>query len=158
MSTKKGANNECVQTQFLKSDYITHHGDFREACVIAKSGAENEGNAAYWDKQIRTLDRLAEDYNPDAEREPLPVLMTRDNPDGFKLEELAEKLRCEIQAKTLNISGDPSIEAQTVVNNNAQIIGLLFQIEALQRQSFAVMAQIRPDEGPEGKPRIGGGS
>lgn len=93
-----------------------------------------------------------------AGREPLPVLMTRDNPDGFKLEELAEKLRCEIQAKTLNISGDPSIEAQTVVNNNAQIIGLLFQIEALQRQSFAVMAQIRPDGGPEGKPRIGEGS
>lgn len=45
-----------------------------------------------------------------------------------------------------------------MVNNNAQIIDLLFQIEALQRQSFAVMAQIRPDEGPEGKPRIGAGS
>lgn len=84
------------------------------------------------------------------------ILMTRDNPDGFKLEELAEKLRTEIQAKTLNIAGDPSIEAQTVTNNNAQIIGLLFQIEALQRQSFAVMAQIRADEGPTGKPRIGG--
>lgn len=86
------------------------------------------------------------------------ILMTRDNPDGFKLEELAEKLRGEIMAKTLNISGDPSFEAQTVVNNNAQIIGLLYQIEALQRQSFVVMSQIRPDEGPGGKPRIGEGS
>lgn len=86
------------------------------------------------------------------------ILMSRENPEGFKLEELAEKLRHEGQAKTLNIAGDPRIEAQTVVNNNAQIIGLLFQIEALQRQSFAVMAQIRPDEGPTGKPRVGEGS
>jgi len=86
------------------------------------------------------------------------ILMSRENPEGFKLEELAEKLRHEVQAKTLNIAGDPRIEAQTVVNNNAQIIGLLFQIEALQRQSFAVMAQIRPDEGPTGKPRVGEGS
>ncbi len=83
------------------------------------------------------------------------ILMTRDNPDGFKLEELAEKLRTEIQAKTLNISGDPRLVAQTVVNNNAQIIGLLFQIEALQRQSYVLMSKIRPDEGPEGEPRIG---
>lgn len=84
------------------------------------------------------------------------ILMTRENPEGFKLEELAEKLRTEIQAKTLNIAGDPSFAAQTVTNNNAQIIGLLFQIEAIQRQSFAVMAEIRADEGPSGEPRIGG--
>ena len=84
-----------------------------------------------------------------------PVLMTRDNPSGFKLEDLAEKLRCEIQEKSINVAGDKSIEAQTVVNNNAQIIGLLFQIEAIQRQSFVVMSQISPDTGATGTPRIG---
>jgi len=84
------------------------------------------------------------------------ILMTRENPEGFKLEELTEKLRMEIQAKTINIAGDKSFPAQTVTNNNAQIIGLLFQIEAIQRQSFVVMAQIRKDDGPNGEPRIGG--
>lgn len=39
------------------------------------------------------------------------ILMSRENPEGFKLEELAEKLRHEVQAKTLNIAGDPRIEA-----------------------------------------------
>lgn len=88
-------------------------------------------------------------------RPTLPVLMSRENPSGWKLEELTEKLRGEIQAKSLNIAGDMSIEAQTVTNNNFQILGLLMQIEALQRQSFAVMSQIGPDKGPNGKPRIG---
>lgn len=85
----------------------------------------------------------------------LPVLMSRDNPTGWKLEELTENLRVEIQAKSLNISGDMSIQAQTVTNNNFQIIGLLMQIEALQRQSFAVMSQLGEDQGPTGKQRIG---
>ncbi len=84
-----------------------------------------------------------------------PVLMSRDNPTGWKLEELTEKLRVEIQAKSLNIAGDMSIEAQTVTNNNFQIIGLLMQVEALQRQSFAVMSQLGKDQGPTGNPRIG---
>jgi hypothetical protein len=84
-----------------------------------------------------------------------PVLMSRDNPNGWKLESLAEKLREEIQGKTLNIAGDTSIQAQTVVNNNAQIIGLLMQVEALQRQSFVVMSTLGEDKGPTSKPRIG---
>lgn len=84
-----------------------------------------------------------------------PVLMSRDNPSGWKLESLAEKLREEIQGKTLNIAGDTSIEAQTVVNNNFQIIGLLMQVEALQRQSFVVMSTLGEDKGPTSNPRIG---
>ncbi|MCG9780445.1 hypothetical protein L1D45_19665 [Photobacterium damselae] len=83
------------------------------------------------------------------------VLMSRENPNGWKLETLTEKLREEINRKSLNIASDPSFAAQTVTNNNFQIIGLLMQIEALQRQSFAVMAQVGPDQGPTGKPRIG---
>ncbi|RLV61064.1 hypothetical protein D5018_03755 [Parashewanella curva] len=83
------------------------------------------------------------------------VLMSRDNPAGFKLEELTRKLRYEIEEKTRNISNDERIQAKTVVNNNSQIIGLLHQIEAIQRQSFVLMEQIAPDEGALGKPRIG---
>ena len=76
-----------------------------------------------------------------------PVLMSRENPNGWKLESLTEKLREEINRKSLNIAGDQSVEAQLVTHNNFQIIGLLMQIEALQRESMVIMSQIGPDQG-----------
>lgn len=84
-----------------------------------------------------------------------PVLMSRDNPAGWKLEELMEQVRCEIMSKSLNIADDMSFEAQTVKNNNFLILGLLMQVEAIQRQSFVVMSKLGEDQGPNGKPRIG---
>ncbi|MGL1344929.1 hypothetical protein ACSTKE_01610 [Vibrio parahaemolyticus] len=108
--------------------------------------------------EVEDVAHIVEEAQKQVEVTKLPVLMSRDNPTGWKLEELTEKLRCEIQAKSLNISGDMSIQAQTVTNNNFQIIGLLMQIEALQRQSFAVMSQLGEDQGPTGKPRLGVGS
>lgn len=84
-----------------------------------------------------------------------PVLMSRENPKGWKLESLTEKLRGEIQAKSLNIASDKSVVAQTVCNNNFIILGLLMQIEAIQRQSFVLLATLGEDEGATGKPRIG---
>jgi hypothetical protein len=48
-----------------------------------------------------------------------------------------------------------SFEAQTVKNNNFLILGLLMQVEAIQRQSFVVMSKLGEDQGPNGKPRIG---
>lgn len=84
-----------------------------------------------------------------------PVLMSQENPTGWKLESLAEKLRTEINSKSLNIASDPSFEAQLVTNNNFQIIGLLMQVEALQRESMVIMSQLGPDNGPTGKARLG---
>jgi hypothetical protein len=84
-----------------------------------------------------------------------PILMSRDNHHGWKLEELVEKLRGEIMSKSLNIAADMSFEAQTVKNNNFQILGLLMQVEAFQRQSFVVMSKLGKDQGPKGVPRIG---
>ncbi len=84
------------------------------------------------------------------------VLMSRENPTGWKLESLAEKLRTETNSKSLNIASDPSFEAQLVTNNNFQIVGLLMQIEALQRESMVIMSQLGPDNGPTGKARLGG--
>ncbi|ENM3928884.1 hypothetical protein DDM60_002665 [Vibrio cholerae] len=82
------------------------------------------------------------------------VLMSKYNPDGWKLEHLAEKLRSEINRKSLNIAGDASYEAQLVTNNNFQIIGLLMQVEALQRESMVIMSSIGPDQGPLGRSRF----
>ena len=59
---KLGANGERTDTEFRLSDYITHHGDFVDACKIARDAADNEGNKAYWQRQINTLERLAKDY------------------------------------------------------------------------------------------------
>lgn len=61
----KGANNECTKTEFNKSDYITHHDDFVNACEIAMNKASSEGiwsDVSYWQKQIDTLARLKKDY------------------------------------------------------------------------------------------------
>jgi hypothetical protein len=60
--------------------------------------------------------------------------------------------------KSNKIENDPRIEAQTVLNNNRQIMGLLQQAEGLQRQSYAILDRMAPNEGPLGKPRIGVGS
>ncbi|HAV1412754.1 hypothetical protein P3521_03655 [Vibrio parahaemolyticus] len=84
-----------------------------------------------------------------------PVLMSRENPTGWKLEELTKQLRDEITDKSQKIAEDESFEAQTVLNNNTQILGLLLQIDALQRQSFVVMSRLGEDQGPKGRPRIG---
>lgn len=65
---KKGANGEDVQTEFLKSDYVTHHNDWLEACTAMRDQAgmydweEADAHRTYWQKQIDTLNRLAEDY------------------------------------------------------------------------------------------------
>ena len=83
------------------------------------------------------------------------VLMGRNNPNGWKLEELLNKLAIEVKTKCGYIEADSSIEARTVLRNNQQIIGLLQQAEALQRMSYDVLDNKAPNEGVNGKYRIG---
>lgn len=59
---KPGANGECTLTEFNKSDYVTHHGDWVQACRIAMQSATDEDGRIYWRRQLATLDRLAKDY------------------------------------------------------------------------------------------------
>lgn len=87
-----------------------------------------------------------------------PVLMSPENPEGWKLEELLERLRREIVTKCEKIHNDKRPVARAVLRNNEQIIGLLFQAEALQRDSYDKLDAMAPNEGPLGKPRIGAGS
>ena len=83
------------------------------------------------------------------------VLMGTENPDGWKLEELLVKLQFEVGNKSAKIEKDTRLEAKTVLHHNMQIIGLLQQAEALQRQSYAILDAMAPNEGPLGTPRIG---
>lgn len=83
------------------------------------------------------------------------LLMSNNNPNGWKLEELLEQIKQEIAQKINKIIDDTSPQAQLVVRNNQAIIEHLGAAEALQRSSFVVLDAMKPNEGPTGKPRIG---
>ena len=92
-------------------------------------------------------------------KETAPLLMSKANPEGWKLEELLDKAALEIETlKTPLIRDDPRPAARTVVHNNGRIVALLNEAARLQRDSYRVLATIGPNEGPLGKPRIGVGS
>ena len=83
------------------------------------------------------------------------ILRGSGNPKGLKLEELLAQLQREIEKKSERIYPDKRLISKTVQNNNSQIIGLLIQAEAIQRQSYALLDDMSPNEGPLGNPRIG---
>ena len=87
-----------------------------------------------------------------------PVLMSADNPEGWKLEALLQQLCLELYAKNDRIAGDPSPTARAVLVNNLGLIGLLALAEVRQRDTLARLAALRPDSGPGGTPRIGSGA
>lgn len=84
-----------------------------------------------------------------------PILMSKENPNGWKLEDLLCQVRKELLVKTEKITGDESAVSMKVQCNNLSIMRHLFNAEALQRESIAVLATKAPDEGPNGQARIG---
>lgn len=84
-----------------------------------------------------------------------PILMTAENPDGWKLEDLLTQLQKELMAKTQKIIGDDSKLACFVRGNNIAILTHLNAAENLQRKSYEELAKLRPDQGPNGQARIG---
>jgi hypothetical protein len=84
-----------------------------------------------------------------------PILMTAENPSGWKLEDLLAQLRKELLIKTEKITGDSSVISLKVQCNNLSILRHLHTAESLQRESYAVLATKAPDEGPTGQARIG---
>jgi hypothetical protein len=87
-----------------------------------------------------------------------PILMSAENPTGWKLEDLLSQLRDEVLAKTSKIKDDDRPVAQRVTQNNRTILQYLTAAETLQRDSLAALATVAPDPGPLFKPRIGVGS
>lgn len=83
------------------------------------------------------------------------VLMSADNPNGHKLEDLLLKLRDELYRKNHRIKDDKSPTALTVLANNRRILSLLSVAEELQRDTIKALAALAPDQGPLGRPRIG---
>lgn len=84
------------------------------------------------------------------------ILMSYENPTGYKLEELADALIKDMEIKTAKIDPNEGEVDQLVLNNNVLIIGALENIRDLQNESIAAMQQIGEDRGPYVKePRIG---
>lgn len=84
--------------------------------------------------------------------------MSPSNPNGWKLEDLLQALRLEVQGKCLKIAADDRPVAKCVLGNNRAIMQLLAEAETLQRDSIASLDAFAPNQGPTGTPRIGEGS
>jgi hypothetical protein len=95
-----------------------------------------------------------------------PLLMTAENPDGWKLEELSVQLMDEMRAKDAKLTGLMAEERdcnklaalKRARENNKAIILAFDQINRRQLDTMQAFAAFGPDQGPRGKPRIGPGS
>ncbi len=81
-------------------------------------------------------------------------LVTDDNPDGYKLEEILAAIRNEIIARQTKIMDDKRPEAQAVLTNNINILGLLAQGIALAEDSTRILDKSFGPHTDKG-PRIG---
>jgi hypothetical protein len=75
------------------------------------------------------------------------ILMSTENPTGWKLEELLAQLQEEIRWKTAKVINDGSPQAGLIVANNNAIISCLAQAESLQKTSMYLLDAMAPNEG-----------
>jgi oligoribonuclease len=82
------------------------------------------------------------------------VLMSRDNPNGWKLEELLGEVEQELSVKTKrleeSLAGDLADEA---IRNNLRIRDLLLKAQSIQFSTMRRFEKLGPDRGPS-NPRI----
>lgn len=81
-------------------------------------------------------------------------LVTEDNPDGWKIEDILMAIQNDMFRRTQKIVGDSRDEARAVLNNNIEILGMLSQCIDKAKDSTKILDR---SFGPhkEGKPRIG---
>jgi hypothetical protein len=81
-------------------------------------------------------------------------LVTDENPDGYKLEDILGVIRNEIFQRATKIMDDKRPEAVTVINNNIKILNHLAESIALAENSTSVLDQAFVQHDPK-MPRIG---
>ncbi|MDA1101034.1 MAG: histidine kinase [Proteobacteria bacterium] len=83
-------------------------------------------------------------------------LVTDDNPDGRRLEEILAMVRGDLIKRAVLIVDDDRPEARKVLANNVQIMSMLGECIALAEENSTVLAKAF---GPSrtGEPRIGNG-
>ena len=81
-------------------------------------------------------------------------LVTEDNPDGHKLEDVLMLIRKDVLTRALKIADDRRPEALHVIRNSTEILNLISQAIALAEDSTRVLDKaFGPVKG--GPPRIG---
>lgn len=145
-----------VPAEGMFARYVPKTGDYY---IVYRDGYTSISPASEFEAGYRELEPPPEPVVPLPPKEVAPLLMSRANPEGWKLEELLDKAALEIETlKTPLIRDDPRTVAQAVVYNNGKICALLTEAARLQRDSYRMLAQIGPNQGPLGTPRIGTGS
>ena len=81
-------------------------------------------------------------------------LVTDENPDGFRLEEILTAIRNDMILRAAKIMGDGRPEATAVMNNNIKILGLLSESIELATNSSVILDKAFGPHGSDG-PRIG---
>lgn len=80
-------------------------------------------------------------------------LITEENPDGLKLEDVLKKIRADVINRCGKIVNDPNTIAEKVVGNNIKILGLISEAINLAENSTQLLDK---SFGPSGDtPRIG---
>jgi hypothetical protein len=81
-------------------------------------------------------------------------LVTKENPDGHRLEDILAMIRKDILTRTLKIADDQRAEARQVMQNNMKILGLVSEAIALAEHSTQILTKAFGPSKP-GKSRIG---
>ncbi len=80
-------------------------------------------------------------------------LVSPENPDGWRLEDLLTEIQNDIVRRTQKIIDDDRQEARKVLHNNIEILNILTSCIEKAADSTNVLNSLGPHE--EGKPRIG---
>lgn len=81
-------------------------------------------------------------------------LVTDENPDGYKLEEILTVIRNDIIKRATKIINDDRVQARQVLENNIKILGLLTEcVKTAEDSSRLLDKAFGPHK--EGEPRIG---
>jgi len=81
-------------------------------------------------------------------------LVTDENPEGYRLEDIIKIIRKDIFLRSTKIMEDERPEAQTVMDNNVKILSLLSEAITIAEASTTILQK---SFGPsrDGAPRIG---
>ena len=81
-------------------------------------------------------------------------LVTEENPDGWRIEDILTVIQNDMFRRTQKIVGDNRPEARAVLNNNIEILGLLSKCIDRAAESTQILDR---SFGPhtDGQPRIG---
>lgn len=83
------------------------------------------------------------------------LLMSKDNPKGWKLEDLLTTPQDEIVDRMARIRGDARTETRRVLRNSAEIITMLGECSLKAQDSAKILGSLGSKRGATGAPRIG---